>query len=184
MTTQKMFELTMLALRSEELKPKALKQATSWIWVCETKRGFGTWPGSTARLCSTYQCLKLLEYAEVLPIHSAHQHIAWIKDLYQSSGFLRGPWSKRHTWEDTFYAIASLNLLGSRFEDRSYQDCLKWAHQILKFEGIQKDRLDAFLYSLEIIDILDILDTQEAELANKWLSSKIDGLLLTNISHN
>jgi hypothetical protein len=184
MTTEKIFESTRLASWNEELRPKVLEQANAWASACETKGGFGPWPGSTSRLCSTCQCLQILEDTGALPIHNAHRHISWINGLCLTNGSFRGTWSRRRVWEDTFFAVASLRLLGSTLEGGRRQNCLHWARNALMSEGIGKGRLDASYYCIAIIDALDMLDAEIAEQTGNWLSSRIVELLLTNISHN
>lgn len=184
MTTQLLFELSNLTSDKIHAVPNRSKQAGEWISACETLAGFGLWPDSTARLCSTYHSLCILQKAGLLETCKVHRHILWLKGLQQQNGTFKGPYSKRSAWEDTFFAVASLKMLGSTLGPAQKEACLSWAKKTLIYEGVEKSRLDAVYYCLAIIDALGAPEVKITEFAGNWLSSKIQELLLTNISHN
>jgi hypothetical protein len=125
----------------------------------------------------------LQETGGIRPSDPSH-HVAWIRSLQVQDGSFRGPWSYRSRWEDTFFAAASLNLLGSGLEEQARARCLAWLKETLGREGIKRGQLDAFHHCLAAADALHGLDEEIVRTANAWLSAELDRLLLTNVGHN
>ncbi len=182
--TQKIFELARLVTEEDRDDSNFLKQAENWARGCETQAGFGLWPGSSARLSSTYHSLCILQKSGVIRDIQADKHILWIKSLQQPDGYFKCPWSKRHLWEDTFFAAAGLKILGADWNIDKKEFCRSWAQKKFVYEGIEKGRLATVYYCLASIDTLDMLDIEVVERTYNWLSTQIEQLLLTNISHN
>jgi len=184
MTTQKMFELAMLASRCERLGGWIGEYTRQWAVNCETSTGFGVWPSSGTRLSSTYQCLRTLQQTGGMPRSDPSHHVAWIRGLQTSDGSFQGPWSHRPRWEDTFHAVAALNMLGSVLDSATKDRCLKWIGRTLTREGIDKGQLDAFHHCLAAADALQGMDEDLLRTASRWLSLELDRLLLTHVAHN
>ena len=181
LTTDTVYELAVLV--SKDNSHCALDWPLRWVTACQTDNGFGLWPGSTARLCSTYQGLSIFQKYDVLASFRSDECVSWIRSLQQPNGTFKGPWSKRPAWEDTFFAVVSLDMLGASLDDKQRERTLAWARETLINDGIEKDRPDVIYYCLAVIDILGNTDTQVIKRVDSWLSEEIDKLLLTNISH-
>jgi hypothetical protein len=113
---------------------------------------------------------------------NADQHISWIKTLQQPDGSFKGPWSERDPWQDTFYAVKSLNMLGGTLDSDNTQLCQNWCQRILIQEGIEKSRPDIIYFCFAAVTALGKVDEDISKLVSDWLSFKIEELLLTNIS--
>ncbi len=157
-------------------------QVVEWILDCQTDGGFGIWPGSTARLHSTYQALSILQDLDELDQCKRDSHIQWIRERQQSNGSFKGPWSKRPSWENTFYAVKSLNMLESSLSLPNVQICQDWCNDILIDEGIKENRPDVVYHCFGALDCLGEINADILELVSNWLFSKIDELLLTNVA--
>lgn len=184
MTTQKIFELIMLASHAKHSRHPLWEGARKWAFACETATGFGVWPGSGPRLSSTYQCLQILRETGGIDLSDSSRHVAWIRSLQTPDGAFRGPWSYRSTWEDTFFATAALGFLESGLDAQARARCLAWLKRTLISEGIKKEQLSAFHYCLAATDALHGLDENIAGITIAWLSVELDRLLLTNVGHS
>ena len=157
-------------------------QAVQWILACQQDGGFGLWPGSTARLKSTYQALSILQDLKALDQCKQDSHIQWIKERRQPDGSFKGPWSKRPAWENTFFAVKSLDILEFSLDLPNTQTCQDWCRHILIDEGIEKTQYGAVYHCLGALTCLGKVDFNTSELVSNWLLSKTDELLLTNVS--
>jgi len=184
MTTQKMFELTMLAPLSVRAGHWIGERTHQWALACETDMGFGVWPGSGPRLSATYQCLQILQDTGGIQLSDPNQHVTWIRSLQTRDGSFRGPWSYRSRAEDTFFATMSLNLLGYSLEEPEREHCLTWLKETLVGTGIERGQLDASHHCLAAIEALHGLDEEILKAVGPGLSAELDRLLLTNVGHN
>lgn len=157
-------------------------QAVEWILDCQQDGGFGVWPGSTARLQSTYQALLILQDLNVLDRCRRDSHIQWIKERQQPDGSFEGPWSRLPAWENTFYAARSLDVLGASMSVTDLQACRDWCSHNLVDEGVRKNRADIVYYCFGTLNCLGETNVSTLELVSDWLLAKIDELLLTNVS--
>lgn len=183
-TTTEVSELTRFALSHQPRACELWDRAREWAVACEVAEGFGPWPGSGPRLSSTHQCLKILQKTGGVQLTDPGRHVRWILGLRTAQGSFRGPWSYRSRWEDTFFAVASLDMLSSNLDGEARAMCLDYARQTLVREGIEKGQMDAFHYCLETADTLHGLDDEMADSAGRWLSLEFDRLLLTHVAHN
>ncbi len=182
--THKVFELAVLVSYSERSGHWIRQHARQWALDCETSAGFGVWPSSGPRLSSTYQCLQVLQKTGGIQLSDPNHHVAWIRGLQTSDGSFRGPWSHRPRWEDTFHAVAALNMLGSVLDSAAKDRCLEWVGRTLTREGMDKGQLDAFHHCLAAADALQGMDEDLLRTASRWLSLELDRLLLTHVAHN
>ena len=157
-------------------------QAVEWILACQNDGGFGVWPGSGGRLQSTYQALSILSDLNALDRCKRDSHIRWIKECWQPNGSFKGPWSKRPAWENTFFAVKSLDILEFSLDLPNTQTCQDWCRHILIDEGIEKTQYGAVYHCLGALTCLGKVDFNTLELVSNWLLSKTDELLLTNVS--
>ena len=175
------YELVDLILE-DTTQSKMLNYALAWVLRCQKQGGFGLWPGSSPRLYSTYQGISILQNVDLLSKCNTNQHISWIKALQQPDGSFKGPWSKRPAWEDTFYAVKALSMLGSSLDPGDTYLCRSWCSNIFVKKGIEKNKLDVIYYCFGSLDALGTIDEGILELVSGWLSSKMEELLLANIS--
>jgi len=161
-----------------------INQTLSWVLKCQRQAGFGLWPASSPRLYSTYQAISILKDLGLLDKCDANTHISWIKTLQQPDGTFKGPWSKREVWEDTFYAVRSLNMLGSSLDPEKSHFCRTWCSDVLANKGIKENRPDIIYHCFGTLTALGTVDDRVLRLVPDWFSSAIDELLLTNISLN
>ncbi|MCK5225203.1 MAG: hypothetical protein KAQ89_00645 [Planctomycetes bacterium] len=161
---------------------KTLAHVSKWVLKCQTEGGFGLWPTSSPRLYSTYQAISILRDVELLDKCNADMHISWIKTLQQPDGTFKGSWSERDPWQDTFYAVKSLSILGTSLDPDKAKLCKNWCNGILTNEGLKSDKPDIIFYCFGVLIALGKVDDEISKLVSDWLSSKIEELLLTNIS--
>lgn len=181
LTMHNAYEVASLIL-NDTSQSKTLNHVSKWVLKCQTEAGFGLWPKSSPRLYSTYQAISILQDVDLLDKCNADLHISWIKTLQQPDGFFKGPWSKRESWQDTYYAVKSLSLLGTSLDPDKAHLCQNWCQQILIEEGLEKNRADVIYYCHAALTALGKIDEDISKLVSVWLSSKIEELLLTNIS--
>lgn len=184
LTTEKIFELSKLIPPEKTAESNMFDQALKWVQECETEGGFGLWPGCTVRLCSTYHSLYILQRASRLSSCKSDKHIVWIKNLQKPAGYFQDPCSKRRKWEDTFFASASLKILGATLDAKQREACLNWTRRTLILQGIERNRADVVYYCLGIIDAIDMINADIVDRVGDWKNSKIDEALIVNISHN
>lgn len=163
--------------------PDLGKQAIEWMLQCQQSRGFGLWPQSGPRLISTYHALSILEDSDRLDSINPSGHISWIQSCQQPDGSFKSPWSKRNTWEDTFFAVTSLNILGTSLETGQTDRCRQLCRNFLQ-EGLTKDRAEMVYYSIGSLEALDHLDEKTIKTASQWIVEKTEKLLLANIGLN
>ena len=111
-------------------------------------------------------------------------HISWIKTLQQPDGSFKGSWSKRAAWEDTFYAVKSIDMLRSSLDPEKAHLCRTWCSKILSERGIKENRPDIIYHCFGTLTALGTVDNYILQRALDWFSSAIEELLLTNISLN
>ena len=181
LTINDVFELVSF-LPEDPTQSKALDHVSKWVLRCQTETGFGLWPGSSPRLCSTYQAISILRDVNLLNQCNIDPHTSWIKTLQQSDGSFKGPYSKRDPWQDTFHATRSLNMLGASLEDCQAQLCQAWCSHALIEKGLKENRPDIIYYCFGALTVLGKVDDDLSELISDWLSAKIEALLLTNVS--
>ena len=169
-------------IQDDTSQSKTLDHISKWVLKCQTEAGFGLWPTSSPRLYSTYQAISILRDVDLLDKCKADLHISWIKTLQQSDGSFKGPWSKRDPWQDTFYAAESLSILGTSLEPDKANLCKNWCSSILIDQGLNSDRPDIIYYCFAALTALGTVDEGISKLVPDWLSSKIEELLLTNVS--
>lgn len=169
---------------NDNSKENLISQPLSWILKCQQSKGFGIWPASSPRLYSTYQAISILRDVNLLNKCNTDLHISWIKTLQQPNGYFKGPWSKRTAWEDTFYAVKSLSVLGTSLDPDKANLCRTWCSDILSEKGIKENRPDVIYYCFDALTALGAVDDSLLQLVSDWLSPAIDELLLTNISLN
>ncbi|HEW79702.1 MAG TPA: hypothetical protein ENH34_07055 [Phycisphaerales bacterium] len=163
---------------------RTLDHISKWVLRCQRQGGFGIWPTSSPRLYSTYQAISILRDANLLDKCNTDSHISWIRMLQQPDGSFKGPWSKRTAWEDTFYAVKSVNILGSSLDPEKSHLCRTWCSDILVNQCIETNRPDIIYYCFGALTALGTVDDSISKLLSDWLSSAIEELLLTNISLN
>lgn len=168
---------------TEKICPELSEQATEWALECQRSGGFGLWPNSGPRLISTYQALSILKGNNQLDTVNSSEHVSWIKSCHQPDGSSKGPWSKRKAWEDTFFAVKSLDILGASLETDEANRCRQWCHCVLQ-DGIAKDRPDTVYYSIAALEALGQLDEDTTHMTSGWLSERSEKLLLVNIGLN
>ena len=168
----------------EDNSPKLRKQSVEWALQCQQPDGgLGLWPQSGPRLISTYQALSIFKDSNRLDAVNSSEHVSWIKSLQQQDGSFKGSWSKRKAWEDTFFAVKSLNFLGASLETNRAEQCRQWSRRVLQ-DGITEDQPDMIYYSTGALDALGRLDKDITHATSDWLCHKIEKLLLTNIGLN
>ena len=170
-------------IRDDSIQRITLDPVLMWVLRCQTESGFGLWPQSTPRLSSTYQALSILNDANRLDAVNSSEHVSWIKSLQQQDGSFKSPWSKRKVWEDTFFAVKSLNILGASLETNGTDRCCQPCHRILQ-EGITQDQPEKIYYSVAALNALGTLNDDTIKMTSDWLCHKIEKLLLTNIGLN
>jgi len=161
---------------------KVFDYLLAWVLKCQRQEGFGIWPKSLPRLYSTYQAISILHDAGLRDKCNAKTHPLWIRTLQQPDGSFRCPLCKQYPWQDTFYAVKSLNMLGESPDDKETSICQNWCRNILVEEGIAKDRLDIIYYCFGTLKALGKVDEDISKLVLGWISSKVEELLLTNVS--
>ncbi|MCK5000309.1 MAG: M48 family metalloprotease [Anaerohalosphaera sp.] len=161
---------------------KILDHVSAWVLRCQSQGGFGIWPKSSPRLYSTYQAISILRDVDLLDKCNADLHISWIKTLQQPDGSFKGPWSKRDLWQETFFAVKSLSILEASLDPDKAGLCRNWCNNILANEGLKSDRPDINYYCFAALTALGNVDEDISKLVSDWLSSKIEELLLTNVS--
>jgi len=161
-----------------------INQPLSWVLNCQQSAGFGLWPTSSPRLYSTYQAISILRDFNLLDKCNPNPHISWIKTLQQQDGSFKGPWSKRAAWEDTFFAVKSLDMLGAFLDAGKMDLCQTWCSNILVNKGIKENRPDIIYHCFGALRALGAVDNCILRLVSDWFSSAIEELLLTNISLN
>ena len=181
LTMHDAYEIISLIL-DDTNQSKILEHVSKWVLKCQTEAGFGLWPKSSSRLYSTYQAISILRDVDLLDKCDANAHTLWIKTLQQPDGTFKGPWSKREAWQDTFYAVKSLSILGASLDPDKANLCKNWCNNILTNEGLESDRPDIIYFSFAALTALDKVDEGISKLVSDWLSPKIEELLLTNIS--
>ena len=169
-------------ISEDSTQNERLSLVVEWILECQVDGGFGVWPGSAARLRSTYQALSLLRDSNALDRCRRDSHIQWIKQCQRSDGFFEGPWSRLPAWENTFYAVKSLDVLGASMDLVYAQACLDWCHHNLVHEGVEKDRVDIVFYCCGTLGCLGKISGNILELVSQYLISRTNELLLTNVS--
>lgn len=174
----------MRLISNDKSQENLISQPLSWILQCQQSGGFGLWPGSSPRLSSTYQAISTLNEKKALKKCDTQKHISWVQKFQQPDGSFKGPWSKRDAWEDTFFTIRSLFLLGSSLPPDKAKHCENWTRSTLIKEGIEGNRADVIYYCLSILDALNKLDNETINVILNWLPSKIEELLLANIALN
>jgi hypothetical protein len=183
LTVNDVYEFTVLD--SESNNPnKRLERAHKWLIQCRNNGGFGLWPKSSSRLYSTYQALSILQKAKLLDKCDFSGHVSWIKKLQQSDGSFKCPFSKRPVWEDTFYAVKSLEILGSLPDRASMNSCRILCSELLIHKGLEKNRHDIIYYCIGALHSLDGIDQDIKKLVSVWLGTSIEKALLTNIGLN
>jgi len=180
LTTGDIYELYHL---TKETSPELSQRAIEWVLRCQQGGGFSLWPQSDPRLVSTYQAISILRASDRLDAVHFSEHISWIKSLQQPDGSSKDPWSKRDTWEDTFFAVQSLNILQTSLEPDDAKRCDQWARGILR-KGIEKDNPNRVYHSIGILKALGQLDDHTRDTTSDWLCGKVEKLLLTNIGLN
>jgi hypothetical protein len=183
LTVLDVYELVAL-ISDDPTQADMLDRVSSWILDCQTQGGFGVWPGSSSRLCSTYQAVSILRDVNLLEQCKVYQHVSWIKTLQQSDGLFKGPWSNRSALEDTFFAVESLRILGSSVDCSKAPTCQEWCNRILSDQGLKNNKPTVVYHCLGILKALDAVDENISRLMFDWLSITIDELLLTNIALN
>ena len=180
LTTGDIYEIYHL---TKETCPELSERTIEWTQQCQQSGGFGLWPQSSPRLISTYQALSILKGNNQLDTVNSSEHISWIKSLRQQDGSFKGPWSKRNVWENTFFAVKSLNILKASLEADQAERCRQWCHCVLQ-DGIAKDQPDSVYYSVTALEALDQVDEDTIHMTSNWLFEKIEKLLLANIGLN
>ncbi len=181
LTVNDAYEVVSLIL-DDASQTKTLDIISKWIIQCQTEGGFGLWPTSSPRLFSTYQAISILQDVNLLDKCNADLHISWIKTLQQPDGTFKSPWSEREAWQGTSYAVESLNTLGASLDPVKANLCKNWCNNILIDKGLESDRLDIVYYCFTALTALEKVDENISKLISDWLSSKIEELLLTNVS--
>ena len=183
-TSETLFHLTRLAPLDRQLGDRLSERINQWATTCEADGGFSLWPRSTPRLSSTYQCLRMLWRTDKVMTRDARSHISWIRGCLKPDGAFVGPWSKRPKWENTFFAVASLDMLGADLPEEERARCFHWTRNTLVIEGVKKGQLDALHYCLATLQTLQELDEETVTTVASHLSVEMDRLLLTNIAHD
>ena len=181
LTMQDAYEVVSLIL-DDTNQSKTLGHLSKWVFRCQSEGGFGLWPTSSPRLSSTYQAISILQDVDWLDKCNADLHISWIKTLQQPGGYFKDPWSKREPWQDTFYAVKSLSILGASLDPDKANLCKNWTTEILTDKGLKSDRPDIIYFCFASLTALGKVNEDISKLVSDWLSSKIEQLLLTNIS--
>lgn len=183
LTIQDAYEAVSLIL-DDTSQSRTLDHTSKWVLKCQRQGGFGIWPTSSPRLYSTYQAMSILQDFNLLGKCDPDTHISWFKTLQQPDGSFKGPWSKRAAWEDTFYAVKSIDMLGSFLDTEKAQLCRTWCSKILSERGIKENRPDIIYHCFGTLTALGMVDNYILRLVSDWFSSAIEELLLTNISLN
>ena len=184
LTVDDVYELVTFVLQDKSQK-ELLDQVSSWVLRCQNSSGgFGLWPGSSPRLCSTYQGVSILQDLDLLEQCDTDIHISWIKTLQTPDGSFDDPWSRRPAWENTFHATKSLDMLGASLDPDRTHLCRSWCSRIIVEKGLEKDRPDIIYYCLGTLEALGAIDDDISKSVSAWVSSKIEELLLTNIALN
>ena len=181
LTMHNAYEVISLIL-DDTSQNKTPTHVSKWVLRCQTEGGFGLWPTSSPRLNSTYQAISILRDIDLLDKCSVNKHISWIKTLQQPDGCFKDPKSRRERWEDTFYAVKSLDMLGCSLEPDKVNLCRNMWRQILIEKGIKENRADITYHCFGVLATLGKVDDNVSKLLSDWLSSAIEELLLTNIS--
>ncbi len=181
LTMHDAYEVVSLIL-DDTSQGKMLDHISKWVIGCQSEGGFGLWPTSSPRLYSTYEAISILRDVDLLDKCNADVHISWIKTLQQPDGCFESPWSKREAWEDTFYAVKSLNTLGGTFDLDKTHLCQNCCQNMLIEKGIKKNRVDVIYYCFAALKALGKVEDEIQKLVSDWISPKIEELLLTNIS--
>jgi Zn-dependent protease with chaperone function len=175
-------EMTFHAVNSatDSLETPGVKQAVlAWVHACENQTGFGLWPATNSRLSATYYALQVLKTSET-PLKNAIGHTEWIKELQQGDGSFRGTWSSRPNFEDTFFAVRSLEMLGYRLEASEGERCASWTRRVPLAEGVKNGRADAVYHGLEILKSLHHLTPEDRSLAGEVAQRQVKNLALAN----
>jgi len=183
LTMHDAYEVVSLILDDPNQNGK-IDHISKWVLNCQQSAGFGLWPTSSPRLYSTYQAISILREFNLLDKCDPDLHISWIKTLQQTDGSFKGPWSKRAAWEDTFYAVKSLDILGSSLDPEKAHLCRTWCSEILSEKGVKENRPDIIYPSFGALTALGTVDDCLLQLVSDWFSSAVEELLLTNISLN
>ena len=180
LTMPNAYEIYTIISESPDYK-KTIDNILNWVLQCQSKQGFGIWPGSSPRLHSTYLAVSILNDSDMLDRCDKSAHLSWISSLYQPDGTFKSPYSNRKPWQDTFYAVKSIKLLGGCLDSEKNLICRKWCETTLK-QGIKQDRLDMVYYSFAALKALGEVEEDILILVSDKISSKFQQLLLTNVS--
>ena len=181
LTTNDAYEVVSLIV-DDTSQSETLDHVSKWVIQCQTEAGFGLWPTSSPRLYSTYQAISILRDVDLLDKCNANLHTSWISTLQQPDGSFEGPWNGREAWQDTFYAVKSLSMLETALDLDKATLCKNWCSSILVNEGLKMNRPDIIYYCFAALTALAKVDKDISKLVADWLSSKIEELLLTNVS--
>ncbi len=172
------FELSQLVQEQTQIAWQG--DMIQFVCACENKGGFGLWPSCSSRLCSTYQSLYLFEKFGIVPIYNVDYHASWIGSMQCKEGMFQSQWSKRPPYQDTFFAIKSLQLLNRPLIGDKKVACLAWAKKTLLNEGLKNEHCDMIYYCLAVIDALDGADMGIIDTLDKWSSKKLQKLAFSN----
>jgi len=168
-------------IHDDNSQKKVIDHLAAWVFKCQSQ-GFGIWPASTSRLYSTYQAISILYDINMINKCDAKRHSLWIKSLQLPDGSFRCPFGKRDSWQDTFYAIKSLDMLSESLDAKETSSCRNWCRNILIEEGLNKNRPDIIYHCFGILKTLGKIDDDIFKLVLERMSCDIEKLLLTNVS--
>jgi hypothetical protein len=132
--------------------PVQKAHVVSSILGCEwADGGFGIWPGSRPRLSMTYLALETFQSLGCLDKASDETHVSWVQGL-RKDGVFRDPLARREPWEDTFFAIKSLALMG-KLELGDDHDIVRTLEKSL-WQAVQKGDMEAVWYCVESLSVL------------------------------
>ncbi len=161
---------------------KLISHVLLWVLNCQRHAGFGLWPTSSPRLYSTYQAISILQQFKLLYKCHRDSHISWIKKFQQPDGSFKDILSKRAAWEDTFYAVKSLDMLGFPDSNGTHL-CRTFCSDTLE-KGLKENRPDIIYHCLGALTTFGTVDDCLLQPVSDWFSCSIEELLLTNISLN
>lgn len=163
------------------------KELIHWIADCENEEGYGIWPGSVSRLCSTYQCLVMLQHLHEWEGVNTEKHIRWILAFQQADGSFRDRTNKRLPGEETYYAIASLFILDDHWtETRATVKHLTmaWIHSQMSTIGHQRNSWAMVAFCLAMLNLFDELTESLSQQYYDWLVRELNRTLLSHLPMN
>ncbi|MGD0572879.1 MAG: hypothetical protein ABSB11_07635 [Sedimentisphaerales bacterium] len=180
--TNMLFELVSMAGNHEQLPWR--EDAIKFVSACEDEGGFALWPRGASRLSSTYQALATMKKTSVLPHYPADVHISWIQRLQQASGSFTDPVNLRPAYENTYFAIMALDLLGYQVSMPEMQRCRQWALSELRLNENSNGDISRIHHCSKVADMLGTIPHEIMEQLWQWTQQQLRISLLLNPVHD